>query len=224
MRGATNGALVQLNEPPFHRRTVGLPAASATPTAQPSESLTMKTESSSRVLGDVVVLHIALEAELQLFRQKATTPDLPTDQMFPPDVANVTESSPRVVATWLTGSLLQVGVESRDVPCRTVAPFASASPTAYASDELSSTMDLRIFVVVPALTGPVQVFPSVVWIMVPPSPTAQPFVVEDIATPFRLTPATGLARAVQTPPTNLKIVPAFPTAIPSSPEQGEPEQ
>lgn len=84
-------------------------------------------------------------------------------------------------------------------------------------------MDLRLFVVVPGLTGPVQVFPSVVRIMVPLSPTAQPFVGEDIATLFRLTP-TGLARGVQMPPTNLKIVPAFPTEIPSSPEQGEPVQ
>ncbi len=84
-------------------------------------------------------------------------------------------------------------------------------------------MDLRLFDVVPGLTGPVQVLPSVVRTIVPPSPTAHPFVGEDIATPFRFT-ATGLARAVQTPATNLKIVPAFPTAIPSSPEHGEPEQ
>ncbi len=68
------------------------------------------------VLGDVVVLHIAPEVEPQLFKQKAATPALPTDQMFPPDVANVTEFKPRGVATWFTEILVQVGVESSDVP------------------------------------------------------------------------------------------------------------
>lgn len=90
----------------------------------------MKTELSVSVFGEVVVLHIALEADPQLFRQNAATPDLPTAQMFPPEVAKVTESKLNGVATWLTGSLLQTGTESRDIPCKTVAPVRSLSPTA----------------------------------------------------------------------------------------------
>jgi hypothetical protein len=59
----------------------------------------MKTESSSIVFGDVVVLKIAPDEEPQLLRQNAATPELPTAQMLPPDVAKVTELRLSTVAT-----------------------------------------------------------------------------------------------------------------------------
>jgi hypothetical protein len=59
----------------------------------------MKTESSCRVFGEVVVLQIELDTEPQFVKQKVATPDLPTAQMFPPEVANVTESRPPEDAT-----------------------------------------------------------------------------------------------------------------------------
>jgi len=58
--GKTDGALVQLKDPPFHLKIEGASVkGSGVPTAQPSESLTMKTESSCKVFGEVVVLQIA---------------------------------------------------------------------------------------------------------------------------------------------------------------------
>jgi hypothetical protein len=58
--GVTEMGLVQLKLPPSHLSIVGLPDGSATPTAHPSESLSMKTDLSSIEFGDVVVLQIAL--------------------------------------------------------------------------------------------------------------------------------------------------------------------
>jgi hypothetical protein len=96
--GKTDGAFVQLMDPPFHLRTVGSNGVPPpVPTAHPSESLTMKTESSCRVFGEVVVLQIESDTVPQFAKQKVATPDLPTAQTFPPEVAKVTESRPEVV-------------------------------------------------------------------------------------------------------------------------------
>jgi hypothetical protein len=100
-----------------------------------------------------------------LDRQNAATPELPAAHRLPPDAANVTEFRDRDVVSWLTGILVHWGEESRDIPCRTVVPLASASPTAQASDELNITMERRFGVEdpqIPGLTEPVQVVPSIV--------------------------------------------------------------
>jgi hypothetical protein len=96
--GKTRGAFVQLMEPPSHLRTVGSFEALGAPTAHPSESLTMKTELRSRVFGEVVVLQIESDTVPQFAKQKVATPDLPTAQTFPPEVAKVTESRPDIEA------------------------------------------------------------------------------------------------------------------------------
>jgi hypothetical protein len=129
LSGATKGALVQLKVPPFHLSMVGFPAPSGTPTANPSESLSMKTDKRVEkkkgvaTWGDVVVLHIAPDTELQFDRQNAATPAAPTAQMFPPEGAKVTEFRPtsgpgggRVITTWFTGIRVQEGAESSEVP------------------------------------------------------------------------------------------------------------
>ena len=196
----------------------------------------MKTEFSSAfgppVSGEVIVPQMAPDTELQLFTQNATTPPAPTAHTLPPEVAKVTELSPTpdgtpVGVTWFGGICVHTGEESNDVPCRiTGTPDASASPTAQASDELRRTIDRNVMLGVvhgPGENGAVHVFPSVVLTIVHEAPTAQPLVCDDIATPFRFTD-TGLGSAVQTPPTKRNIVPPFPTAIPSSPVQGLPEQ
>jgi len=171
------------------------------------------------------VLKIAPDTEPQLDRQNAATPEAPTAQIFPPEGAKTTAFRPMGAATaiWLTGIRVHVGAESSDVPWTTVGPPASESPTAQASEALTITIDLRFAVQVAGLTAPTQVLPSVVRMIVHESPTAQPFVGEDIATPLRLF-AVGLALGVQTPATKRNIVPPFPTAIPSSAAQGEPVQ
>jgi hypothetical protein len=218
-RGATKGALVQLKDPPFHLSTVGIPVpGSGVPTAHPSESLYMKTESSSSLFGEVVVLQIESDCEPQLFRQNAASPTLPTAQIFPPEVANVTALSPPFeAAIWLIGIRVQLGALSNDNPCRIAggAPGASPSPTAQASDELSMTIDLRLFGAPhdAGLAVPAQVFPSVVRMIVHRSPTAQPTVDEDIATPNKFVPGTGVAAALQVPQ-SVSMVPASPTATP----------
>lgn len=196
----------------------------------------MKTEFSSAfvppVSGEVIVPQIAPDTELQLFTQKATTPPAPTAHTLPPEVAKVTELSPTsegtpVGVTWFGGICVHTGEESSDVPCKiSGTPDASASPTAQASDELRRTIERNVvpgFEHGPGENGAVHVFPSVVLTIVHEAPTPQPFVSDDIATPLRFTPV-GLGSAVQTPPTNRNIVPPFPTAIPSSPVQGLPEQ
>ncbi len=115
---------VQLKLPPFHLSIVGFPAASASPTAHPSLSLTMKTEFNPALTGEVVVLQIAPDTELQSDRQNAAAPDTPAAHRFPPEGANVTEFKPgpgggtagTVRAIWLTSIRLHVGAESSDVP------------------------------------------------------------------------------------------------------------
>jgi hypothetical protein len=93
-RGKTDGAFVQLMEPPSHLRTVGSFEALGVPTAHPSESLSMNTELRARVFGEVVVLQIESDTVPQFAKQKVAMPDLPTAQTFPPEVAKVTESRP----------------------------------------------------------------------------------------------------------------------------------
>jgi hypothetical protein len=75
------------------------------------------------VSGEVVVLQIEPEVELQLLWQNAATPPAPTAQTFPPEVAKVTAFRPvygddvnPVAVTWLTGIAVHTGDESRDVP------------------------------------------------------------------------------------------------------------
>jgi len=95
------------------------------PTAHPSLSLSMNTEFSLTlalpVSGEVVVLQMAPETELQLFWQNAATPEAPTAHTFPPEVAKVTELRPTpeaipVGVTWLVGISVHTGDESSDVP------------------------------------------------------------------------------------------------------------
>lgn len=95
-RGKTDGAFVQLMEPPSHLSTVGsnVGPGPGCPTAHPSESLSMKTELRARVFGEVVVPQIEFCCVPQFAKQKVATPDLPTAQTFPPEVAKVTESRP----------------------------------------------------------------------------------------------------------------------------------
>ena len=73
------------------------------------------------VSGEVVVLQIEPEVELQLLWQNATTPPAPTAQMFPPEAAKVTALRPTpdstpVGVTWLMGIVVHTGDESREVP------------------------------------------------------------------------------------------------------------
>jgi hypothetical protein len=77
------------------------------------------------VSGEVVVLQIEPEGELQLLWQNAATPPAPTAQTFPPEVGNVTALRPTpdgipVGVTWFTGITVQVGDESSDTPCTIV--------------------------------------------------------------------------------------------------------
>jgi hypothetical protein len=99
-----------------------------------------------------VVPHTELD-ELQLFKQNAATPPAPTAHKFPPEVANVTALSPTVEVTSVavTGVHSAELAESRDVPCKTVAPPRTASPTIQPSDELVITIDLKFGV--PAAHG-----------------------------------------------------------------------
>ncbi len=111
---------MKLKVPPFHLIIIGAPATgSKSPTAKPSLSLTINTE--RRIVpvstGDVVVLQIDPDTELQLERQNSATPEAPTDHIFPPETAKVTPLRSKVVdAIWLTGIFTQFGAVSRDVP------------------------------------------------------------------------------------------------------------
>ena len=125
--------------------------------------------------GEVVVLQIAPDCELQLFWQKAATPEFPTAQRFPPDVAKVTELRFCSGVTWLIGSLVQTGAESSEVPWTMVggAPGESASPTAHPSEELRRTIDRSVALHPPGEYGPDQT-PFRSRMMVQDAPTAHP--------------------------------------------------